>query len=165
MTVAPGVDWRWSRFDALAPRDVYDALALRSAVFVVEQGCAFQDADGLDAAAWHLLGRTADGTLAAYLRCLDAGAKYDEPSIGRVIVDLRWRNTGLGRALMAEGIARSRAAWPGRAIRIGAQHRLERFYASLGFAVAGPVYVEDGIDHVEMVGAWHDRTETRSDHP
>ena len=153
------VAWSWKRFAALSGDDVYDALALRSEVFVVEQGCPFLDADGCDRDAWHLLARIATmnsasatraAPLAAYLRCLDPGVKYQEPSIGRVIVASSYRGTGLGRALMREGIARVKAQWPGADIVIGAQLRLDAFYASLGFRVDGAPYVEDGIDHLEM---------------
>ena len=158
---APRVTWTWSRFESLSVDDVYDLLALRSAVFVVEQRCVFLDADGCDRHAWHLLGR-AEGTpresespaggtrLAAYLRSLDPGIKCPESSIGRVVVAAAYRGTGLGRALMSEGIARAHAQRPGIAIRISAQLRLEAFYASLGFHGEGLPYVEDGIDHLGM---------------
>ena len=145
--------WTWTRFGGLSGDDVYDLLALRSEVFVVEQRCVFLDADGADRSAWHLLGRSADSgsrPLVAYLRCLDPHVKYPEPSIGRVIVAPPARGIDLGRALMSEGIARSRLAWPGEDIVINAQLRLERFYRSLGFATEGSPYVEDDIDHVSM---------------
>ena len=159
--VASRMTWTWSRFDSLTIDDVYDLLALRSAVFVVEQQCVFLDADGCDRDAWHLLGRIDTNTrpgqsteisapLAAYLRSLDPGIKCPESSIGRVIVASPYRGTGLGRALMREGIARALAQRPHVAIRISAQLRLEAFYASLGFCSAGLPYVEDGIDHVDM---------------
>ena len=153
------VSWSWKRFDALSGDDVYDALALRSEVFVVEQRCTFLDADGCDRDAWHLLARIdaqtdassmRSGLLVAYLRCLDPGVKYAQPSIGRVTVASSYRRTGLGRALMYEGIARTNAQWPGLDILIAAQQRLEAFYVSLGFRVQGTPYLEDGIDHVEM---------------
>lgn len=142
--------WQWRRFDALSAGDVYDLLALRADIFVVEQGCAFLDPDGYDRDAWHLCGRLPDGSLGAYLRCIDPGLKYLEPSIGRVVVSRALRGRGAGRALMVEGIARSRLAWPGADIVIGAQQRLESFYASLGFATEGGAYIEDGIPHVKM---------------
>lgn len=143
-------DWRLLRLEALAPRDVHDILQARAAVFVVEQACVFQDVDGADADAWHLFMRK-DGALAAYARLLPAGVKFAEPSIGRVMTAQAFRGTGLGRSLMAEAIARSRALWPGAPVRIGAQRRLEAFYASLGFVTDSAPYDEDGIPHVEMV--------------
>jgi ElaA protein len=150
---ATSVAWTWRRFDALSGRDVYDLLALRSQVFVVEQSCPFLDTDYCDQRAWHLLGREVDagtGALVAYLRALDPGVKYDEPSIGRVVVSEDRRSQGLGRVLMEEGMARARRLWPGDDIVIGAQHRLEAFYRSLGFVGEGEIYIEDGIDHVRM---------------
>ncbi len=153
-TTAPRLAWTWKRFDELSVNDVYALLALRSEVFVVEQRCVFLDADGADRSAWHLLGRTdaADGapSLAAYLRCLDPGLKYPEPSIGRVVTAPALRGRGLGRALMDEGLERSHDAWPAAAIVINAQMRLEAFYRSLGFRTEGEPYVEDDIDHVQM---------------
>src|SRR6266511_2283559 len=89
--------WQWSRLPDLSSTEIYAALAARQQVFAVEQHCAFQDADGHDAFAWHLLGWTAEhGTsmLAAYLRVIDAGRKYEEPSIGRVLTVPPYRGIG-----------------------------------------------------------------------
>jgi ElaA protein len=148
----PALSWTWKRFEDLSADEVYDLLALRSEVFVVEQRCVFQDADGSDRPAWHLLGRTIASVplLAAYLRCIDPGVKYLEPSIGRVVTAPALRGLGLGRALMDVGLLRSHDAWPGADIVINAQQRLEPFYRSLGFRSEGALYVEDGIDHVRM---------------
>lgn len=143
--------WWYGRFGALSVGDLYDALALRSQVFVVEQNCVFLDADGADRGSGHLLGRDAAGVLQAYLRVVDPGVKYAEPSIGRVITSEATRGTGLGHALIAEGITRCRGAWQGQPIRIGAQSRLESFYARHGFVREGSDYIEDGIPHCEMV--------------
>ena len=63
------------------------------------------------------------------------------------------RGRGLGRETMVRAIAHAGEIWPGAALRISAQSRLESFYASLGFVIAGPRYLEDGIDHTEMVRA------------
>ena len=73
------------------------------------------------------------------------------PSIGRVITTAAGRGRGLGREAMARAIGHAADLWPGCAIRIAAQSRLEAFYASLGFVIASPRYLEDGIDHTEMV--------------
>ena len=76
------------------------------------------DPDGLDRSAWHLLGRSDGGGLVAYLRLVDPGAKFTEPSIGRVVADAAVRGHGLGRLLMEEGLAGCGRHWPGQAIRI-----------------------------------------------
>ena len=142
--------WRWARFGELGVDNLYDALQLRCRVFVLEQG-PYLDPDGLDRQAWHLLGRDAQGALIAYLRLVDPGARYDEPSIGRVITAPQARGSGLGRALMVEGVAGCERHWPGRAIRISAQAHLERFYGALGFVRVGDDYLEDHIPHLEML--------------
>ncbi len=144
------MNWCWSRFHELGVDNLYDALALRCRVFILEQG-PYQDPDGYDARCWHLLGRDDAGVLQAYMRVVDPGVKYEEPSIGRVITSPEARGTGLGRVLMAEGVARAAAAWPGRGIRISAQARLERFYNGFGFQRVAPDHIEDGIPHVLMV--------------
>lgn len=144
------MQWTWARFDDLRCGDLYDALALRCRVFVVEQDCPYLDPDGLDHAAWHLLGRDDKGALVSYLRVLDAGAKYAEPSIGRVVTAPQARGTGAGRALFAEGLRRCLATWPGCGVRINAQAHLERFYGAFGFVRQGEPYTEDNIPHVEM---------------
>jgi ElaA protein len=145
------MNWCWQRFADLGVDNLYDALQLRCRVFVLEQG-AYLDPDGVDRASWHLLGRdAAAGTLVAYLRLVDAGVKYAEPSLGRVITAPEARGTGLGRALMAEGVAGCARFWPGRAVRISAQAHLERFYGGFGFVRVGDDYLEDNIPHVEML--------------
>lgn len=144
--------WRFAHFDELSAREVHDILQARAAVFVVEQACVFQDVDGADPLGWHLYARQG-GAIAAYCRLLPAGVKFAEPTIGRVVTTAGARGTGLGRTLMQEALARAHALWPGEAVRIGAQQRLERFYQSLGFVTASAPYDEDGIAHVEMLRA------------
>ena len=150
MSTSP-VHWHFCRFQALSLDDLYDALALRSAVFSVEQACAYLDPAGVDRHSSHLLGRDGAGVLHGYLRVVDPGVKYAEPSIGRVITSTAVRGTGLGRRLFAEGVARCTAAWPGQGIRISAQAHLDKFYASFGFEPVGQVYMEDDIPHLEML--------------
>ena len=142
--------WSWLRFEQLGVHGLYDILALRCRVFILEQG-PFLDTDGADAHSWHLQGRDEAGVLQAYLRAVDPGVKYAEPSIGRVITAPEVRGTGLGRALMREGLARCAAQWPGQGVRISAQSRLHHFYAGMGFAADGDDYLEDGIPHRQMI--------------
>ena len=142
--------WTWSRFGGLGVDNLYDALALRCRVFILEQG-PYLDPDGIDRKAWHLLGRDERGALCAYLRVVDPGERYVEPSIGRVITAPEVRGTGLGRSLVAEGLARCVAAWPEHGVRISAQAHLEAFYAGFGFQPVGAVYLEDDIAHLQMV--------------
>ena len=141
--------WSWQRFAVLGADGVYDMLALRAKVFVLEQG-AFLDPDGADRRSEHLLGRDANGSLRAYLRLVDPGVKYAEPSIGRVVLDKPLRGSGLADTLVAQGVQRSDAVWPGQGNRISAQAHLARFYGRHGYAAVGESYLEDGIAHLQM---------------
>jgi ElaA protein len=143
-------DWQWSAFDALTPAALYAVLAARSAVFVVEQACAYQDLDGYDARADHLVAWH-DGEVAACCRVFAPGVKYAEASIGRVLTTAAFRRTGAGRQLLARALQRVDAVYAGHGTRISAQAYLERFYAAFGFATVSAPYMEDGIPHVEML--------------
>jgi ElaA protein len=148
MSVEPR--WRCLPFSGLSPHALYDLLRLRTEVFVMEQNCVFQDMDGADPACHHLLGER-DGALLAYARLVPAGLKFAEASIGRVVSDPSTRGTGMGHALMREAVAQLHALWGAQPIRIGAQAHLQGFYRQHGFEPDGPIYIEDGIDHVEML--------------
>lgn len=145
-----GIAWRFVAFDALTTPELYAVLQLRSEVFVVEQGCVFQDMDGADLDAMHLLG-TLEGMLVAYARCFAAGVKFAEASIGRIATRGSVRGSGAGHALVEEAISCLLRQWGPQAIRIGAQERLEAFYRQHRFEKAGPKYLEDGIPHIEML--------------
>lgn len=142
--------FEWQRLESLTAAELYNIIQARESVFVVEQQCAYQEADGLDLHAWHLR-VLLEGELAAYARVLGPDLKYTEPSIGRVMTLGKFRKLQIGRVLVAEAIAFTERQWPGQGIRIGAQAHLQRFYGSLGFQAVGDVYDEDGIPHVDMV--------------
>lgn len=125
-------------------------MRLRSEVFVVEQQCAYLDADGKDEASYHLCGRV-NGTLAAYARILPPGLSYAEASIGRVVTGLAFRKHGFGRELMQKAIELTTATYTTDTIRIGAQLYLLEFYKSFEFKPVGEMYLEDDIPHVEML--------------
>ncbi len=141
--------WTWKPYAELSLDELYDLLALRQEVFVVEQDCPYQDADFQDHHAFHLLGYDDEG-LVAYLRAFAPGVQRPEAVIGRVITAPRTRGTGLGRPLMREGERQVRGLFPTATIHLSAQAHLERFYGSLGYAVTGPGYLEDGIPHLPM---------------
>lgn len=148
------VRWQWSRLDELNIHQLYEILRVRQEVFTVEQDCAYQDADGKDSCAWHLCGWNPDAThpqLQAYLRVVDPGKKYSEPSIGRVLTADTARGKGLGRELMRQALDKTQRAFPESAIRISAQQHLEKFYGEFGFVRCSSPYDEDGIPHIEML--------------
>ena len=139
-------------FHQLTPQELHDVFRLRTEVFVVEQNCAYQDVDGLDPVALHLLGRTPDGALESYARLLPVGASYPEhAAIGRVITSGRIRGTGEGSRLMEVSIQEAERAFGGAVpIKLGAQDYALDFYRRLGFEPAGEGYMEDGIPHTPM---------------
>ncbi len=140
--------WHDKAFAELTTQELYAITVLRERVFVVEQACAYLDADGVDLASRHLWADV-DGAIHAYCRIVPAGVKFGEIAIGRVITAPEARGTGLGKELMRRGIV---ACGLGP-IRIGAQAHLEKFYGELGFVRASEPYDEDGIPHIEMLRA------------
>jgi len=148
------ISWQWSAFNELRREELYEILRVRQEIFTVEQNCAYQDADGLDQCALHLMVWRKDldhRQLAAYLRVLPPESRFREPSIGRLLTVRTARGTGLGRAIMHQALARLAVLYPGIPIRISAQQYLESFYQELGFTAASAIYEEDGIFHREMV--------------
>lgn len=138
------------RFEALTPFELYEIIRLRNEVFVVEQQCVFQDADGKDQQSFHLMGWIGD-ELAAYTRLLPPGLAYEEKSIGRVVTSPSQRRTGAGRELMQRSISECERLFGKGPIRIGAQQYLKAFYESFGFEQTGDMYMEDGIPHIYML--------------
>ena len=144
------MQWEIKAFDQLSLQELYTILTLRTNVFVVEQACPYPEVDGKDPNCLHLLG-TINGELVAYLRILPAGLRYDEVSIGRVVVKPSHRGKGLGRLMMEQAIHCITNEWKESQIIIGAQAYLEKFYQSLGFEPVSEVYLEDDIQHLDML--------------
>ena len=140
-------------FQELSLEELYAIMALRQAVFIVEQDCPYQDADGKDQASWHLMGYENE-ELVAYTRLVPVGVSYEKyPSIGRVITAEKVRGTKIGVELMEKSIQQCEELFGKIPIKIGAQCYLLKFYNSLGFESVGESYLEDGIPHVSMVRA------------
>lgn len=133
----------------LSVDELYEALKLRNAVFVVEQKCLYQDMDDKDKKAYHVLGY-AGNELKAYARILPQGISYKEASIGRVITSLDYRGNGAGKELMKEAIKQTLTLFNTNEIVISAQYYLLKFYRDLGFVEEGDIYPEDDIPHIQM---------------
>lgn len=145
------INWSLKTFAELNADELYSILRLRNEVFVVEQNCVFQDADNKDQYAYHFMGYDDNNKLAAYTRLLPAGASFAEASIGRVVTAPFARNSGIGKSLMVESIATIYKLYGKQPLRIGAQLYLKKFYESFGFQQSSEVYLEDGIEHIEML--------------
>lgn len=143
--------WIVKNYCDLTKDELYALIRLRMEVFVIEQECPYQDADGKDQHSIHVWTENEKGEPIAYLRLVEPGVSYAEPAIGRVVTKESHRKQGLGRKLMLEGMRVAHEIYPGQTIRISAQEYLLRFYNSLGFEQVGEGYLEDNIPHVEMI--------------
>ena len=144
------MNWLLKEFSSLTVDELYALLRLRSEVFVVEQQCVFQDMDNKDQECFHLLGFE-QNELVAYTRLVPPGETNGMPSIGRVVVAQSARGNGTGRLLMEKSIEETVRLFGITPIKIGAQLYLKSFYTSLGFEQTSDIYMEDGIEHIEMI--------------
>lgn len=136
-------------FKTLSLIELYQILQLRSEVFVVEQNCVYQDIDGKDEKALHVLGMH-EGVLVAYARLFKPGDYFEQASIGRVIVNPSYRDKKWGHDLMTAAINGITEHYGETNITISAQLYLKRFYESHGFVQTSDMYLEDDIPHIEM---------------
>jgi ElaA protein len=144
------IQWKIKVFDALSVHELYDLLRLRSEVFVVEQNCVYLDLDGKDKLSLHLMGAF-DGKIVAHARLLDAGISFENASIGRVVVDPKYRDKKWGHDLMREAIKGIQTHFNKTKITIGAQLYLKNFYESHDFVAISQKYLEDNIEHIDMI--------------
>lgn len=145
----PDLQANWYRLDDMNPVLLYDLLALREAIFVVEQSCVYQELDGLDKIADHLL-MTQDENVVACLRVLPPGGIRSQVRIGRVAVSSDRRKQGLGRLMVQSAIDKICLDYPSSGIYLDAQTYLQTFYLSLGFRICGEEFLEDGVPHIPM---------------
>lgn len=148
------MNWMLKKFDELTVHELYAILQLRNEVFAIEQNCVYPDMDNKDQPSFHLMSwqnKKEGNKLVAYTRLIPPGIIYKEPSIGRVVTSPSIRGTGAGRQLMEESIAHIYTLFGKQPVKIGAQLYLQKFYSSLGFQQTSEVYLEDGIEHIEMV--------------
>lgn len=144
--------WQWLEFEEMSPQLLYRLLAFRESIFVVEQACPYQELDGRDEAAWHLLGQRS-GHVLACLRVLlppatsSGNRRY---RIGRVAVGESERGRGLARDMLLMAEHRIAATDPSAEIVLDAQSYLLPFYQALGYVVNGAEFLEDGIPHMPM---------------
>ncbi len=143
------MDFFVKRFQELTSIELYEILRLRAEVFVVEQDCVYQDVDGNDEKALHILG-IKNNEVVAYARIFDQGLYFEEASIGRVVVAEKERRFKYGHALIDTSIEAVKAHYKVSCIKISAQIYLKKFYESHGFVASGANYLEDNIPHVAM---------------
>jgi len=137
------------RFKELSVEEMYQILRIRSEVFVIEQRCIYEDIDGKDEKAMHVMGKN-NNEIIAYTRILEGGEDYDFPSISRVVVKKENRGEERGKEIMKETIKYIVEELKEKTIVLAAQKYLEKFYRELGFIAEGEEYLEDEIPHQKM---------------
>ncbi|MCK0108248.1 GNAT family N-acetyltransferase [Flavobacteriaceae bacterium S0825] len=137
-------------FQELTTKELYELLQLRSEVFVVEQDCVYQDLDGKDEKALHVIGKK-DNNIVAYTRVFKPGDYFKEASIGRVVVSKDKRQHKYGYDIMEASMKAVKDNFNETTIKLSAQTYLKKFYNNLGFKEIGEEYLEDGIPHVAMI--------------
>lgn len=137
-------------FQELSTQELYDMLQLRSEVFVVEQNCVYQDIDGKDQKALHVIG-TKNNKIIAYTRIFKPGDYFKNASIGRVVVAKNQRQYKYGYDIMQASISAIENRFKETVIKISAQAYLKTFYNNLGFKKIGEEYLEDDIPHIAMI--------------
>lgn len=122
--------------------------ALRHQVFVGEQGVPIEEeVDDLDQTATHLMAKE-DGTPVGTARVVYQG---EIAKIGRVCVLKSARGTGLGAKLIEAAVQIAKEQPGVTKAKLGAQLHALGFYEKLGFSVYGPVFLDAGIEHRDMV--------------
>lgn len=144
------IDITVKTFNELTTTELYELLQLRSEVFVVEQNCVYQDVDGKDKKALHVLGKK-NKKIIAYTRLFDAGEYFDKTSFGRVVIKDSERKYGYGHAIVKASIEAIKKYYQKSEITISAQTYLKKFYEIHGFHKTGAEYLEDGIPHIKMI--------------
>lgn len=137
-------------YSELSKDEFHDMIALRIAVFVVEQDCPYQELDGLDKDAYHIL-VLEDEVIIGTMRLLKPGVAYNELAIGRVVSHQEHRNKKIGHLMMEAAMEFINNELKLDSARLSAQSHLKKYYSKYGFVATGKDYLEDGIPHSEML--------------
>ena len=129
-------------FDELTKEELYEILKLRSAIFVVEQNCAYQDLDDADF-------YTDEDGIQAYLRILDKGVMSEDVRIVRVIS--KKRRCGIGTKLIKEAIKVAVDKFDADKVFVEAQVYVKEMYEKLGFVQISDEFLDVGVPHVKMI--------------
>jgi len=147
------IQWKLCKFSSLSPEYLYSALKLRQDIFILEQNCFYHDMDNLDQVSLHLF-LICELEIAGYLRIVPPNKKFNEVSLGRILIASPFRRKKLGHKLVEKGIDLASEHFEGN-IRIEAQLYLEKFYSNLGFRRDSEIYDVDGIEHLQMTYETH----------
>lgn len=133
-------------YQDLSRDDLYDICRVRMETFIVEQGLNYVDLDEQDQSSIHVW-MADDKGIQAYLRIFLLDTK--EASLGRVLT--RRRGQGLGKAILRAGLEAIKEHYQVETVRIHSQAYVQDFYAKEGFVASSELFLEEGIEHIEMV--------------
>jgi predicted GNAT family N-acyltransferase len=143
--------------EVMAAKDWPEVVALRTRVFVDEQGVPPEiEQDDADATAVHVVARDLAGRLVATGRLLPDGPRA---AIGRMAADATVRGQGYGTAVLGE-LHRQAATRGAVEVELHAQVTARGFYERAGYTAVGEEYLEAGIRHVTMRRRLHPRGAT-----
>lgn len=138
--------WQYKHFEELSAKDYHQILNERVKIFVVEQGCAYQEVDNIDLHAIHLIKRQ-KGVIKAYARIYKQDRKIH---IGRVLVPAEYRSEGHGKELLKVTLDYIKCKYPRAEVEIQAEAYLKEFYESYGFRTISDLYYDEEIGHYDM---------------
>lgn len=144
------LNWKFKHYKNLSLDELYDIIALRISIFVVEQDCPYQELDGKDKDAYHLIFKKDNEKIMGTLRVLSPGVSYDEVSLGRIVLHPDVRGKQFGHQMMHEAMGFVKSKFGDVSIKLSGQKHLEKFYNSHNFKSISKEYLEDGIPHILM---------------
>jgi len=135
-------------FEELTNRELYQIIQLRIASFMVEQGALYQDLDGVDLTARHLI-LIKENTISGYLRLSDPNDEKQGVKLSRLCVAIENRGHEMGYSLLKAAIEFATQNQY-QTIYLTAQEYLAEYYKGLGFIQASATYMINNIAHIEM---------------
>ena len=139
--------WYLKNYHELTKEEIVAIYKARIETFIVGQKLNYQEIDDTDTISWHLFEMNESHEVISYLRIIPG---IDKVSIGRVLIDHRYRRTGKGRELLERAKEVCKEWFVDKVIEVHAQAHLQEFYESLGFEVVSEPYDIVGIKHVTM---------------
>ena len=139
--------WYLKNYHELTKEEIVAIYKARIETFIVGQKLNYQEIDDTDTVSWHLFEMNESHEVISYLRIIPG---IDKVSIGRVLIDHRYRGNGKGRVLLERAREVCKEWFVDTIIEVHAQAHLQKFYESLGFEVVSEPYDIVGIKHVTM---------------
>ena len=136
-------------YNELSKDQFFDILKLRIEIFVVEQSCYYQELDDEDKEAFHVSIYN-NGIIVAVGRIIP-DLNNREVKIGRIAVKMNQRKKGFASSMMEDMLNFISKRYGDFSVLLSAQTYLIKFYQSYGFNEIGDTYLEDGIEHINMV--------------